>query len=193
MATVWSFLSEAVRPAAHKVTEWTGCDDDQRWLGELKRGRRGSVAGGGIGVRDSSGCLLFLLCPPSYHRHHHPQTLPSADSKSCFDWISHELMRQAWRTASVVEISYHILIRPLCQWRVCLCDLMGLSPPTPLKASLMDVFFFKAPNGSGFVCCNWIVVVTSLNSCWTSDHRPVAPNASNVWSRIDSALCATNA
>lgn len=53
-----------------------------------------------------------------------PPTLPSADPKSRFDWISHELMRQAWRTASVVEISYHILIRPLCEC-VCLCDLMG--------------------------------------------------------------------
>lgn len=24
-------LSVAVRPAAHMVTEWTGCADDQRW------------------------------------------------------------------------------------------------------------------------------------------------------------------
>lgn len=177
MATVWSFLSEAVRPAAHKVTEWTGCDDDQRWLGELKRGCGGGrLAGEHLGQRQWWVPPISAL-PPSHH--HHPQTLPSADSKSCFDWISHELMRQAWRTASVVEISYHILIRPLCQWHVCLCDLMGLPPSSP-KASLMDVFFFKAPSGSGFVCCSWIVVVKSVNLCWTSNHRPVAPYTSNV-------------
>lgn len=50
-------------------------------------------------------------------------SLPSADPESCFDWISHELMRQAWRKASVVEISYHILICSLCEWCMRLCDL----------------------------------------------------------------------
>lgn len=60
-----------------------------------------------------------------FHSLSPPQTLPSAVPKSCFDWISHELMRQAWRTASVVEISYHILICSLCERHVCLCDLMG--------------------------------------------------------------------
>lgn len=50
-------------------------------------------------------------------------SLPSADPASGFDWISHELMRQAWRKASVVEISYHILICSLSEWcmRVILC------------------------------------------------------------------------
>lgn len=50
-------------------------------------------------------------------------SLPSADPASGFDWISRELMRQAWRKASVVEISYHILICSLCEWcmRVILC------------------------------------------------------------------------
>lgn len=37
------FLSVAVRPAAHMVTEWTSCADDQRWGGELERR-------GGLGV-----------------------------------------------------------------------------------------------------------------------------------------------
>lgn len=77
------FLSVAVRPAAHMVTEWTGCADDQRWGGEPEGG------GGGAWIRDSGWCLLFLLSLSP------PQTLPSADPKSCFDWISHELMRQA--------------------------------------------------------------------------------------------------
>lgn len=36
------FLSLAVRPAARMVTKWTGCADDQRWGGELKRVTLGS-------------------------------------------------------------------------------------------------------------------------------------------------------
>lgn len=42
-------------------------------------------------IRDIGRCLLFLLSLSLSP----PQTLPSADLKSCFDWISHELMRQA--------------------------------------------------------------------------------------------------
>lgn len=113
MATVWSF---SLWLSGLQHTWWrSGQVVLMTRGGEVNR--RGE--GGGAWIRDSGWCLLFLLSLSP------PQTLPSADPKSCFDWISHELMRQAWRTASVVEISYHILIRSLCERRVRLCDLMG--------------------------------------------------------------------
>lgn len=52
-------------------------------------------------------------------------SLPSADPGSSFDWISCELMRQAWRKASVVEISYHILICSLSD--ACACVILCFS------------------------------------------------------------------
>ncbi len=91
MATGLIFLSVAVRAAVHMVTEWTGCADDQRWGGELERGggrldqRQWSVPP--ISALSLPLSLSLSLSPPP--------TLPSADPKSCFDWISHELMRQA--------------------------------------------------------------------------------------------------
>lgn len=74
------FFLVAVRPAVHTVTEWSGW-----WPGE--------------GEWDPVSLSLFLSL-----------SLPSADLGSSFDWISCELLRQAWRKASVVEVSYHILI-----------------------------------------------------------------------------------
>lgn len=79
------FLSVAVRPAEHMVAEWTGCADDQRWGGELEKG------GGGLDQRQWSVPPISAPSPTLSP----PYTLPSADPKSCFDWISHELMRQA--------------------------------------------------------------------------------------------------
>lgn len=49
------FLSVAVRPAGHMVTEWTGCADDQRWGGELGRGGEEYAW-----IRDSGLCLPSL-------------------------------------------------------------------------------------------------------------------------------------
>lgn len=135
MATVWSF---------------------SLWLSGLQHTwwRSGQVVlmtrGGEVNRRgEGGGCLdqrQRLVPPVSALSLSPPQTLPSADPKSCFDWISHELMRQAWRTASVVEISYHILIRSLCERRVRLCDLMVFKKNEIKEKPLLLMFFFKAPN-----------------------------------------------
>lgn len=53
------FLSVAVRPAAHMVTEWTGCADDQRWGGEPEGGG-GGVLGSETAVGASCFCSLSL-------------------------------------------------------------------------------------------------------------------------------------
>lgn len=84
------------------------------WLSGLQctRWRSGQVDDRGKVNRIGSLSLVLSL------------SLPSADPESSFDWISHELMRQAWRKASVVEISYHILICSLCEWCMRLCDPM---------------------------------------------------------------------
>lgn len=119
--------------------------------GELERGR----SGGCLHHRQWLVPLHASLSPPL--------TLPSTDPKSCFDWISHELMRQAWRTATVPKISYHILICSLCKWRVCLFDLMEFFKIFVIKwdlnrACLMGVCF-NTLNDSGFILynINWIL------------------------------------
>lgn len=92
MATVWSF------------SRWLSGSQRTRWQsGQVVLMTRG---GEGRSILGSEAVVGAASTPPA---------LPSADPKSCFDWISHELMRQAWRTASVVEISYHILICFLCE------------------------------------------------------------------------------
>lgn len=63
------FLSLAVRPAAHMVTEWTGCADDQRWGGEPE--------GGGFGSETAVGASYFcsLSLSPSNSAICRPQEL----------------------------------------------------------------------------------------------------------------------
>lgn len=84
------------------------------WLSGLQCARWRS---GQVDDRGKVNRIGSLSLAPSLSR-------PSADPESGFDWISRELMRQAWRKASVVEISYHILICSLCERCVRPCDPM---------------------------------------------------------------------
>lgn len=85
------------------------------WLSGLQciRWRSGQVDD--RGKVNGIGPLSLLLC----------LALPSAEPGSSFDWISCELMRQAWRKASVVEVSYHILICSLSD--ACACVILDFS------------------------------------------------------------------
>lgn len=70
------FLSVAVRPAAHMVTEWTGCADDQRWGGESWGGEECAC------IRDG-GCCLLSLCLSLSLFHPPPPSHLSLNSAIC--------------------------------------------------------------------------------------------------------------
>lgn len=79
-------------------------------------------------------------------------------------------MRQAWRTASVVEISYHILIHSLCEWHVWLCDLMGSFFKLKPKKKHSYECFFQKPEWD-WICLQWNnkthehVIISSVTCC----------------------------